>query len=113
MVTRSILDLEEIYAARLVQHLVVPTFVLSPMGQVMIWNRACERLTGVAASKVINTRRHWQAFYRRKRYCLADLVVMRRPDKLADLYPQHSISSDHLSFSAENWCVMPKLGNQL
>ena len=33
------------------QHLVVPTFVLNPKRQVVIWNRACERLTGVTGGR--------------------------------------------------------------
>ncbi|WP_235940281.1 PAS domain-containing protein [Bradyrhizobium hipponense] len=40
------------------QHLVVPTFVIDPKRRVVIWNRACERLTGVAASEVIGTTKH-------------------------------------------------------
>ena len=36
------------------------------------------------------------------------------PDKLAELYSQHIVRSEHgMGFSAENWCVMPKLGNHL
>jgi PAS domain-containing protein len=34
--------------ARLMQHLVVPTFVLDDQRRVIVWNRACERLTGFA-----------------------------------------------------------------
>ena len=64
------------------QHLVVPTFVIDPKRRVVIWNRACERLTGVAASEVIGTTQHWRAFYEHRRYCLADLVALDRPDKL-------------------------------
>jgi diguanylate cyclase (GGDEF)-like protein len=107
------LDVAQTYAVRLMQHLVVPTFVLNPRRQVIIWNRACERLTGVAASDVIGTTKHWRAFYEKQRYCLADLVALGRPDKLGKLYPEHTIPDDGLGFSAENWCVMPKLGNQL
>lgn len=107
------LDVAQAYAVRLMQHLVVPTFVLNPKRQVVIWNRACERLTGVAASEVIGTNKHWRAFYEKQRYCLADLVALGRPDKLDGLYPEHTIPDDGLGFSAENWCVMPKLGNQL
>lgn len=101
------------YAVRLMQHLVVPTFVLNPKRRVVIWNRACERLTGVAAAEVIGTCDHWRAFYQQQRYCLADLVALGRPDKLSQLYPEHTIPDDGVGFSAENWCVMPKLGNQL
>src|SRR5665647_2847120 len=107
------LDVAQAYAVRLMQHLVVPTFVLNPRRHVVIWNRACERLTGVAASEVIGTTKHWCAFYEKQRYCLADLVALGRPDKLGSLYPEHTIPDDGLGFSAENWCVMPRLGNQL
>jgi diguanylate cyclase (GGDEF)-like protein/PAS domain S-box-containing protein len=102
------------YAVRLMQHLVVPTFVIDPNRRVVIWNHACERLTGVPAAEVLGTTRHWQAFYEKQRYCLADLVALERPDKLAELYSQHVVRSEHgMGFSAENWCVMPKLGNHL
>jgi len=107
------LGLEQTYAVRLMQHLVVPTFVLNPSRRVVIWNRACERLTGVAANEVIGTTKHWRAFYGKKRYCLADLVALGRPDKLGSLYPEHTVPDGGLGFSAENWCIMPRLGNQL
>ena len=113
MGTKGSSEVAQGYAVRLMQHLVVPTFVLNPKRRVVIWNRACERLTGVAASEVIGTSDHWRAFYQQQRYCLADLVALNRPDKLSQLYPEHTIPDDGLGFSAENWCVMPKLGNQL
>jgi diguanylate cyclase (GGDEF)-like protein/PAS domain S-box-containing protein len=102
------------YAVRLMQHLVVPTFVIDPRRRVVIWNRACERLTGVAASEVLGTSGHWRAFYEKRRYCLADLVALGRQDKVSELYPEHTVP-DHngLGIGAENWCVMPNLGNHL
>ncbi len=110
-------ELEHAYAVRLMQHLVVPTFVIDPQRRVVIWNRACERLTGVAASEILGTSLHWQAFYREQRHCLADLVALGRPDQLAGLYLQyvdHGANGDNdFGFSAENWCVMPRLGDQL
>ena len=107
-------DVAHAYDVRLMEHLVVPTFVIDPKQRVVIWNRACERLTGVAASEVLGTSLHWRAFYREHRYCLADLVAMDRPDKLAELYSQYAVHGDNgAGFSAENWCVMPRLGNQL
>ena len=107
-------DVAPLYAVRLMQHLVVPTFVIDPRRRVIIWNRACERLTGVSASEVLGTNEHWRAFYEKRRYCLADLVALGRPDKLADLYSQYAVHADNgTGFSAENWCVMPKLGNHL
>jgi diguanylate cyclase (GGDEF)-like protein/PAS domain S-box-containing protein len=106
-------EVAQSYAVRLMQHLVVPTFVLNPQREVVVWNRACERLTGVAAHEVIGTKKHWRAFYQQKRFCLADLVAMERADLLNSLYSEFTVSTHGLGFSAENWCVMPKLGNQL
>ncbi|GLR92390.1 MULTISPECIES: sensor domain-containing diguanylate cyclase [Bradyrhizobium] len=107
-------DVADSYAVRLMQHLVVPTFVIDPKRRVVIWNRACERLTGVAASEVIGTGKHWQAFYETRRPCLADLVALDRPERLPEYYSEYAARGHNgLGFSAENWCVMPKLGNQL
>ena len=107
-------DVAHTYAVRLMQHLVVPTFVIDPQRHVVIWNRACERLTGVTASEIVGTSQHWRAFCGKRRHCLADLVALGRPDKLADVYSQYLVRSEHgMGFSAENWCVMPKLGNHL
>lgn len=107
-------DVAHSYAVRLMQHLVVPTFVIDPMRRVVIWNKACERLTGVAASEVIGTTKHWQAFYETKRHCLADLVALDLPEQLPELYSEYAARGHNgLGFSAENWCVMPKLGDQL
>ncbi len=102
------------YAARLLQHLVVPTFVIDADRRVVVWNRACERLTGLAAMEVLGTRNHWQAFYEEERYCLADLVAISRQDLIGDLYSEFvSSQDDRLGSSAENWCMMPRLGNHL
>ena len=113
MAIREVADIAQSYAVRLMQHLVVPTFVLNPNRRVVVWNRACERLTGVPAADVMGTTEHWRAFYESKRYCLADLIALDRPDRLASLYPEHTIPETGLGLSAENWCIMPKLGSKL
>jgi diguanylate cyclase (GGDEF)-like protein len=93
---------------------VVPTFVIDPQRRVVVWNRACERLTGVTAAEVLGTSRHWEAFYENDRYCLADLVALGEHEKIGELYTEHTLSNDgSLGASAENWCHMPKLGNHL
>ena len=99
------------FAVRLMEHLVVPTFVLEPGGTVIIWNRACERLTGVAASEVLGRKEHWRAFYDAPRPCLADIVLQGTSAEL--LYAEVTRATpDSISLSAENWCVMPKLGSR-
>lgn len=102
------------FAVRLMEHLVVPTFVLSPTGTVIIWNKACERLTGLKADEVIGTKNHWKAFYRHERKCLADFFVDGQTKELDELYSSHSIQRDiYDGLRAENWCSMPCVEKRL
>jgi len=98
----------------LIQHLVVPTFVIDNDCKVLIWNPACERLTGVQASEVLGTSDHWKAFYTKPRSCLADVIVKGREAELETLYKKFSISSEMpIGIKAENWCVMPRSGERV
>ncbi|MBL4614683.1 MAG: diguanylate cyclase [Magnetovibrio sp.] len=96
------------------QHLIVPTFVLNANGNVIIWNNACERLTGVMAQDVLGTKNHWRAFYEEPRACLADILVEGRTESLDGLYTSFSEpGAVHTGLRAENWCVMPKASKRL
>jgi diguanylate cyclase (GGDEF)-like protein/PAS domain S-box-containing protein len=102
------------FAANLMQFLVVPTFVLDSQGKVLIWNKACERLTGTTAADVLGTKEHWRAFYETPRACLADLIVQNRLDDIDALYVAHDDPTGQAyGVHAENWCVMPNHGKQL
>jgi diguanylate cyclase (GGDEF)-like protein len=102
------------FAVNLMQFLVVPTFVLDSEGKVLIWNKACERLTGIPATEVLGTIQHWRGFYDAPRPCLADLIVQNRITEMSSLYVSHEDASGHgFGVHAENWCVMPRLGSQL
>ena len=106
-------DIAHSMAVRLVQYLVVPTFVLDAERRVTIWNHACERLTGIPAAEVLGTSEHWRGFYSEPRQCLADLVALDHYDELAELYAAHSRPGDFgFGLSAENWCVMPIKGER-
>jgi diguanylate cyclase (GGDEF)-like protein len=98
------------FALKLMELLVIPTFVLDAQGRVIIWNRACERLTGVAAHELLGTSGHWCAFYAAPRPTLADLVIAGRTGEILDLYDGQARSpagaQDNLC--AENWCEMPR-----
>ncbi|SCA55532.1 Response regulator containing a CheY-like receiver domain and a GGDEF domain [Candidatus Terasakiella magnetica] len=105
---------EHQFAIRLMEHLVVPTFVLDPQGNVIIWNKACERLTKVKAEEVLGTKDHWKAFYEESRVCLADLVLNSKTEQLEELYLSHSPKQDiYDGVRAENWCVMPRASKRL
>ncbi len=107
-------DNERAFAINLMRHLVVPTFVLDTACKVIVWNIACEKLTGVPASEVLGTSDHWRGFYDAPRPCLADLVVQGRVTEVGALYAQHENTGEvHYGLYAENWCVMPRLGNRL
>ncbi len=102
------------FAIHLMQHLVVPTFVLDADCRVLIWNRACERLTGVEAGELVGTSDHWRAFYDAPRPCLADLLVQGRIGEIEDLYvSSDSGGTNEHGYHASNWCVMPRLGHEL
>ncbi|MEY4737004.1 MAG: hypothetical protein RL302_1323 [Pseudomonadota bacterium] len=102
------------FATNLMQFLVVPTFVLDKHGKVLIWNKACERLTGIAGQDVIGTREHWRAFYETPRACLADLIVQNRLAEIEALYVTHDDpAGEAYGVHAENWCVMPSQGKRL
>jgi diguanylate cyclase (GGDEF)-like protein len=102
------------FAISLMEHLVVPTFVINASSKVVIWNKACERLTGIRAEELIGTSEHWRGFYSERRPCLADLVLSRSIEDVETLYASggNCVRSD-FGVSAENWCVMPKVGRQL
>lgn len=102
------------FAITLMEHLVVPTFVLDAEQRVLIWNRACERLTGIPAAEVVGTRDHWRAFYETSRPCLADLVATKGYEQIADLYTVFEDPAEpSFGVHAENWCWMPRRGERL
>lgn len=107
-------DADYSFAVNLMQFLVVPTFVLDTQGKVLIWNKACERLTGIPAAEVLGTHEHWRGFYDAPRPCLSDLIVQNRMTEMDALYVAHDDpSGEAFGVHAENWCVMPRLGTQL
>ena len=62
----------------------VPCFVIDAQHRVIHWNKGCEQVLGIAASEVIGSSNHWQAFYTSRRATLADLFVDEQIDRAAD-----------------------------
>ncbi|MEE8320743.1 MAG: PAS domain-containing protein, partial [Gammaproteobacteria bacterium] len=95
------------YSDNLLQNLSVPTFVINASHEVMYWNKACERLTGISAEKIIGTNGHWQGFYSEQRPCLADLLLNENKndaDSLFSKYERSTLVSQGIH--AENWCTL-------
>jgi diguanylate cyclase (GGDEF)-like protein/PAS domain S-box-containing protein len=102
-----------LFAGKLMEHLAVAAFVLDAAGRVQIWNRACERLTGVPRIEMLGGADHWKALYSQQRPCLADLLLHGRLDEAKHLYEAWSdTDANPNGLSAENWCVMPRIGRR-
>ena len=101
------------FASKLLEMLAVPAFVLDRDCRVIVWNRACERLTGMAAATVLGTTDHWRSFYDARRPTLADLVMQQRTDEVDRLYVRaHSDAPGSGQLCAETWCDMPHSGHR-
>ncbi|MCX5865075.1 MAG: diguanylate cyclase [Deltaproteobacteria bacterium] len=79
---------------KMIKFSAVPIFVLDKNHLVTNWNKACEKMTGVKAQRVVGTSDHWRPFYPSKRSCLADLVL----DGAYDSFPQFYESFDTSTF---------------
>ena len=104
---------DEGIASKFLEMLAVPAFVLDRESRVIVWNRACERLTGVPAHEMLGTRDHWSSFYDARRPTLADLVIQNRLDEIDHLY--FKVQKDvYISgqLCAEAWCDMPRSGKR-
>jgi diguanylate cyclase (GGDEF)-like protein/PAS domain S-box-containing protein len=101
------------FANQLMEMLAIPVFVLDTESRVMIWNRACERLTGVPAGEIIGTSEHRHSFYDDPRPTLADLVIQDRTDEIRHIYPRAARAQPPGPWlSAESWCDMPRIGRR-
>jgi diguanylate cyclase (GGDEF)-like protein len=101
------------FAFKLLELLAIPTFVVDVRGKVILWNRACERLTGVPAYQVLGTAEHWRCFYDRARPTAADLLLQGRSADAPTLYERWSLGGERgQSLCAENWCLLPRTGHR-
>jgi PAS domain S-box-containing protein len=76
----------EAFRENLLQNSSVATYVLDFQHRVIIWNRACEELTGLRAQQVLGTCDAWKAFYPERRPVLADIVIGGNLEELPGLY---------------------------
>jgi diguanylate cyclase (GGDEF)-like protein/PAS domain S-box-containing protein len=100
------------FAHQMMETLAVPIFVLDRTAHVILWNHACERLTGVSADEVIGTTDHWRCFYETQRPTLADIMLQNSDQELDRLYARHAGCADTAHLTAESWCEMPRVGRK-
>ncbi len=77
---------------RLIQSCAVPTFVIDSRHRVILWNRACEALTGMKAAEVIGTFDLGKVFYGYERPILADFVIDGNIEEVRGNYEVHTNS---------------------
>jgi PAS domain S-box-containing protein len=82
-------EAQQEFAESLVQNSAVPTFVLDSRHRVIIWNKACEELTGMKATEMIGSDDQWRPFYPEKRPVLADIVLDDNRGALPTLYDKY------------------------
>ncbi|MBI5075935.1 MAG: PAS domain S-box protein [Nitrospirae bacterium] len=92
------------FASNLIENSTVATFVLDSSHIIMIWNKACEELTGCYAAEMIGTDHQWKPFYAEQRPTVADVIIDNRAGDLAELYQNYSRSKlNPLAIKAEGW----------
>ena len=82
----AIVEEQKEFLESLVQQSAVPTFVISPENEVLIWNRACEELTGLSAAEMLGRDEPWKAFSAQKRPVLANLVISGQVEQAEEGY---------------------------
>ncbi|KFC68286.1 diguanylate cyclase [Massilia sp. LC238] len=100
------------FVGQLVASLSIPVFVLDTQARVMIWNRACEQLTGVPAHEVLGTGDHWRSFYEHRRPTLADLVLQNRSEDVRKILPRSASDTSPTGLCIESWFDMPRAGRR-
>ena len=100
----NVLNKEKEFTNNLIQNATVPIFVLDRNHRVLIWNNACERLTGFRTEDMIGTNKQWQPFHSYPRPTLADIVIDGMQERVAEFFPVHSPSPDNsLGLRSEGW----------
>jgi len=69
----------------------IPMFVIDRDHRIILWNRACEELTGFRAGEMIGTDRQYRPFYAEKRPVIADLIVDRDVQGLETYYGKKQV----------------------
>lgn len=88
----------------------IPMFFIGKDRRVIYWNRALEELSGIRAKEVIGTREHWRAFYKKRRPCMADLLIDGKVDRIPEWYAGKYSKSKLIDEAFEATDFFPELG---
>ena len=90
----------------------IPAFFIGRDHKVVYWNRALEKYSGLKAEEVIGTDQHWQAFYKEKRPCMADLVLDEAIEQIPVWYSGKYKKSELVEGGYEATDFFPSLGKK-
>jgi PAS domain S-box-containing protein len=103
---KKTIRLQKEFSENLLLNSAVPTFVLDTRHRVIIWNKACEELTGMKAEEILGTAYQWKAFYRKERTVLADIVIDGNIGDLPLYYDSYNNSPfTPNGLQAAGWCL--------
>lgn len=102
--TEDALRDQQRFSLDLLDNSATATFVLDKAHRIMLWNKACEELTGSAASEMIGTDKQWRPFYSHQRPTVADIIIDQDTHRLPEFYGKfsHSTLNQH-GIRAEGW----------
>jgi PAS domain S-box-containing protein len=102
--TEEALFEQQSFSSTLIQNSATAAFVLDKMHRIMIWNKACEELTGYSERDMISTNNQWKAFYNSQRPTVADIILNNEIERMPLLYKNYSRSSlNPQGIRAEGW----------
>lgn len=108
---RQLLSAEERILSQILDGSPVPTFVINQNHKIIFWNRACEKLSGIKAEKVLGTQKHRAAFFGDQAETLADRIVRKASmEELKKFYGDSLQPSELLKESYECERFIPSLG---
>jgi two-component system, cell cycle sensor histidine kinase and response regulator CckA len=88
----------------------IPQFVLAKDHNVISWNGALEKHTGISARSVVGTNQHWRAFYPAARPCLADLIIDQDMESIPLWYAGRYKKSELVEGAYEATDFFPAMG---
>ncbi|MFH0753499.1 MAG: PAS domain-containing sensor histidine kinase [Candidatus Omnitrophota bacterium] len=72
---------------KIADSLSLAVFSINSNHEIIFWNEACARLTGLLAVEMVGTKRSWASFYAAPRPLLSDLIVDHLPyDQILKIY---------------------------
>jgi len=95
---------QKAFSENLVNCSAIPTFVIDSNHKLLVWNLACEELTGIKSIDILGSDGHMDAFYDKRMQTLADIAIDENFEQLAIRY---NIISESLlipnGWHAEGW----------